>query len=127
MTNELLAELDALRDENKRLRAIVRDVVRALGNGSECSQESSIGFLEYVPMEVKKHLDRMADEALSLRQQIVLLEIQMKDFDPQFIASLKADKEQLLRAMDHIRGAAPMTEASRIARQAVALTNTGNP
>ncbi|TXH15837.1 MAG: hypothetical protein E6R03_06505 [Hyphomicrobiaceae bacterium] len=124
MIEEKLTECDSLREENRRLREIISKVVAALGNGSACTTDSAVGFLEYVPIKVKQHLDRMADEALTLRQNIVLLEIQMKDFDPQFVADLKADKELLLRAMDHIRGAAPLTEASRIAREASASLRT---
>ncbi len=47
------------KEENKRLRAILVKVCEAIGNGSCCSENSSIQFLEEIPKEIElriKHL-----------------------------------------------------------------------
>jgi hypothetical protein len=42
-----------LTDENKRLRQLLCDVLKALGNGSGASPECSMEFLSYIPEEVR--------------------------------------------------------------------------
>jgi hypothetical protein len=43
----------ALTDESKRLRQLLCDVLKALGNGSGASPECSMEFLSYIPEEVR--------------------------------------------------------------------------
>jgi hypothetical protein len=49
-----------------RLREIFPNILRALGNGACCSQDSSIQFLELIPDEVekcRKKIERQRDSA----------------------------------------------------------------
>lgn len=51
-------ELDRKDAENKALRQIVADSVNALGNGSGCSTEASLEFMQKVPKEISLVVDR---------------------------------------------------------------------
>jgi len=60
----------ALLDENRRLRMVVSRVATAIGNGSACSQEASIGFMEVIPDEVALVVDRLRREIEVMRDRI---------------------------------------------------------
>lgn len=66
----LIQEIEAhvrTKAENAILRKIVSDVVASLGTGASCSVQASIEFMQVVPSEVSRVMDRLRDEARRAR------------------------------------------------------------
>ena len=61
-------QVEALRAENEKLRAIISEATAALGNGSGCSAQASIEFMAGLPKEIALNTAALCSQRATLRE-----------------------------------------------------------